>query len=229
LELIQAELSQMFAFVRDTENYKNKKIYRARTKMLETLRHLIKCPAVQAALIQEDKFFQQLVVMCQDHHDMDFNRNAWKMFYQMVKLYPKTVETLISSNLLHAFLDQIGGSESSITTTNALRYFNKIFELVNLDVNEVTKKQYADTVKRLCDHIVSKELFGVFHLAYNKLITEYNGWPFQNLAKLYHTLNTNKSCEKLVIAMRKKDQSFRDGLDTMAKMLGEEPKTTPSK
>ncbi|KAL0483786.1 hypothetical protein AKO1_014063 [Acrasis kona] len=230
LEFFATELLQMFDFVRGSGKHKSQTNYVARTKMLQCLQELIRAPSAHQVLANVKDFHLRLASLCRYNQDIDLNRNLWKLFYVIVKFYPRTIDTLIDQGLFLLFLEQMGRNDNLISMTNALHYFNKIFNLSSRDKPDISqnlKSLQANGVKRLCDFIVKEEHYSVFHLSYNKLVQDYKGWPFQSMAKLYHTLNTNPQCSTITKAMRK-NASFKVGLEVMETMMGNTKSTNRS-
>jgi len=245
LEITIADISQMMDFV-CSENTKNRRAYRPRMFMLEALRHLMKCPSVFEMVTVDKSFLTRIYEICEDGMDMDFNRNAWRFLYQIIKFHPNTIETIIKCNCMANFLELIGMKigRSSTVTTNSIHYFNKIFNLpentlvdhtaeaedmdnekrvsvtkrgFNVPSSSVVEK-YANSVKALSDQIIQRQLYNNFHLVYTKLIINYQGWPFQSMVELYRTLNTHSSCAKIA-QIFKKQPEYKNGLDKVADMI----------
>jgi hypothetical protein len=244
LVITPTDINQMLEFVCN-ENTRNRRAYRPRMFMLETLRHLLKCPTVFELVNPDKNFFERIRDICEDGMDMQFNRNAWRLFYQLIKFHTNTMELLIKFNVMPQFLDLIGSKigKSSTVTTNSIHYFNKIFQLpentlaVNDDEDEdehsektvnptksgynvpspAVREKYATTVKALSDYIISKQLYNLFHFVYTKLITDYQGWPFQAMAQLYHTLDSHSSTANLAKAF-KKQKEYATGLQQISDM-----------
>jgi hypothetical protein len=251
LVITPSDINQILEFVCN-ENTRNRRAYRPRMFMLETLRHLLKCPSVFELVNVDKNLFERIRDICEDGMDMQFNRNAWRLFYQLIKFHPTTMELLIKFNLIPQFLELIGSKigKSSAVTTNSIHYFNKIFQLpentnaVPTDEDEdersektvnptkagynvpsqAAKEKYVQSVKLLTDYIVTKQLYNLFHLVYTKLITNYQGWPFQAMAELYHTLDTHSSTANLAKVF-KKQKEYATGLQQISDMhAGEKDK-----
>jgi hypothetical protein len=119
-------IESMIDFITNPGN-NNRRFYRPKTYMLECLRHLLKCPEVFNKLIRLNKaFVQKLIDICKDGTEMEFNRNAWRLFYQLFKFHPNVVEKIIKNGQMTAFLEMIGNGTSSVVMKNSIHYFNKV-------------------------------------------------------------------------------------------------------
>jgi uncharacterized membrane protein YgcG len=85
-------------------------------------------------------------------------------------------------------------------------------------------KGYEKIVTALSQYIISKHLFVIIHMAYKRLSMYYNGWPFQALVRFYETLNSHSACAKLVTAFKKQETAYKDGLQHIIDMIGDEKK-----
>jgi hypothetical protein len=130
----------------------SKKNYRLRIALLDTLRYLIKVPALFKIFKNTRDLFPRLLLLCQDASNIQFNRNAWRFFYQLIKFHSGVIESLKAGGYLSSFLSLISGNPdvvqqqnkkskkeddselsakmtSNILTTNSLHYFSKVFRL----------------------------------------------------------------------------------------------------
>lgn len=136
LEISYDQVIQILDLVCSETNLTNKRrAYRPRMYMLECLRHLLKCPDVWEHLKKDHTIvFNRVLDICKDGTDMEFNRNAWRLFYQLIKFHAGMLEFLIKNGRIINFLELIGSGASSVVITNSLHYFNKILNLP-LDTN----------------------------------------------------------------------------------------------
>ncbi|KAL9657507.1 hypothetical protein ABK040_016772 [Willaertia magna] len=232
VEITQANLQSMWDFI--CKNVKLRRAYRPRSALLVAFSQLIKVPEIFALLSADQTFYAKLLELCKDDVDMEFNRNAWRLFYQLIKFHGQgPMDDIIKFNLMTGFLSLINKENSSIIATNALHYFNKIFnlpidkEILNKlqsdeeeteETNETYMKgynippnnneKYTNAVKSLIDFILKQKLVeALFQSAYETWSKDYKGWPFQTLASLFYTINTHSSCQRLSQQFKKKDTS----------------------
>ncbi|KAG2375362.1 hypothetical protein C9374_009985 [Naegleria lovaniensis] len=224
VEVTQSNLQNMWDFIGKQD--KLRRTYRPRSAMLVAFRHLIKVPEVFALFNRDATFYTKLLELCKDDVDMEFNRNAWRLFYQLIKFHGEEVMSEITNHNMSGFLSTISLQQKSIIATNALHYFNKIFnlpidrniwqkvenddkrpELVCEKGNNIPAKahdKYHKAVQILIDFILKQKLVdAVFVAAYNIWSKDYKGWPFQTLAALFYTIHTHSSCQKLQQAFAK--------------------------
>jgi len=229
------------------ENTKSRQTYSIRKYMLETLRHLIKCPSVFALLNLDKHLLARIQEMCEDSFDVEFNREAWRLFYQMIKFHAGVIEKLIKENMVANFLEPIGNKieTSPIISKNSIHYFNKIFNLpenstpftgnkkdclfyvepkknarkTGFNVPQaIVMEKYAPSVRALCDHILLRQLHIIFYIAFTRLFSNYKGWAFQSLAQLYHTLDKHSSCVKIAQKFRS-HKEYKEALDLMNEII----------
>ena len=123
-----------------------------RIALLDSFRYLVKVPSLFKMAIKIKDFFPRLLKLCEDANNIQFNRNAWRLFYQLIKFHSGVIESLKQSGYLLSFLSLISGTTekiqtkknqkkdqivedsetkmtSNILTTNSLHYFSKTFRL----------------------------------------------------------------------------------------------------
>src|SRR5256885_7626561 len=67
-----------------------------------------------------------MVLFCRDGNNLEFNRDAWSLFYQMIYCHQGVLEHLIKANLLAPFLELVGTSYNNIIMSNGLHYITKV-------------------------------------------------------------------------------------------------------
>ena len=224
VEINSAILLSMWDFIGKPDRLR--KTYRPRCAMLIAFRHLIKVPEIFNMMPRDafTNFYTKLLELCKDDVDMEFNRNAWRLFYQLIKFHGEDVMKDIVNHNMSSFLNLIT-VQKSIIATNALHYFNKIFNLPiertisnklssfatpdlrcekGYNVPQKTNAQYIKTVDMLINFIINKNMVeAIFSNAYNLWSKDFKGWPFQSLATLFFTINTHSACTKLQQAFQK--------------------------
>lgn len=167
-------IESMIDFITNPGN-NNRRFYRPKTYMLECLRHLLKCHEVFNKLIKLNRaFVQKLIDICKDGTEMEFNRNAWRLFYQLFKFHPNVVEKIIKNGQMTAFLEMIGSGQSSVVMKNSIHYFNKVKkireELLNYrfsiylptPINPNTKMMTMTTMMK--ENVIEPRKVGMFLL-----------------------------------------------------------------
>lgn len=129
LEITSEYVMQILDFV-SSDNTKQRKSYKPRIYMLECLRHLLKNQDIFENLVckrndtvAQTQFYSRLLELCKDGSDMLFNRNAWCLFYQLIKFHSGVIEQLVKLNMLGSFLELIDSStlapgQTSSSATN---------------------------------------------------------------------------------------------------------------
>jgi hypothetical protein len=233
-EVTSTELNNMLDFI--CQDGRNRNSYKPRMHLLEAYRHLVKCPSVYALITHDAAYFSRILELCADGVDMEFNRNAWRLFYQLIKFHSTTISHLITFNLMSSFLELIGSGKYSAVTTNSLHYFSKIFNLPNPPADDYvpskkkigfnvpsdqTRQEYPKNISKLVTHVTDKNHYVVFHLAFTNLSADYKGWPFQSLVSFYNTLNTSFLCQPMVNKFKRQSKEFKEGLEWVeAKLQG---------
>src|SRR4051794_8781541 len=101
--------------------------------MVVCLRHMIASPAIyeflRKRLTSTPSTTTQIILMvfrmvlfCRDGNNLEFNRDAWAMFYQLIYYHQGVLENLVKANLLAPFLKLVGTSYNSIIMTNGLHF-----------------------------------------------------------------------------------------------------------
>eukprot|EP01080_Neovahlkampfia_damariscottae_P007818 gene7818-12291_t len=154
IQVSEKNLTDLFDVICISDDRKtSKKNYRLRIALLDTFRYLVKVPGLFKLAKNIKDFWPRLLKLCEDGTNIQFNRNAWRLFYQLIKFHSGVIETLKSSGHLLSFLSLISGTTekiqtkkgkkeqqqhfedsetkmtSNILTTNSLHYFSKTFRL----------------------------------------------------------------------------------------------------
>ncbi|KAL0479134.1 hypothetical protein AKO1_007982, partial [Acrasis kona] len=235
-EIVAQDMMQMMDFICQEVSTHRDRTYKPRMYVLEAYRHLIKCPSIYALVSNDESFWGRVLELCADGADIEFNRNAWRLFYQCIKHHIENVQKLIENNMMQKFMDLIGAHKSYAVRTNSLHYFAKILSLStppptndqeSEQPNKKTKtgynipfigiKDYDKHVKSLNEYMErSRTFLPMLHETYVELTADFKGWPFQSLASFYHTLNSNPT---LLSKYKSKRDDFRGGLALVEKMM----------
>eukprot|EP00735_Rhodelphis_limneticus_P001475 TRINITY_DN12099_c0_g1::TRINITY_DN12099_c0_g1_i1::g.9742::m.9742 TRINITY_DN12099_c0_g1::TRINITY_DN12099_c0_g1_i1::g.9742 ORF type:complete len:572 (+),score=131.15,sp/Q54XY4/SCAA_DICDI/25.10/9e-28,TMEM71/PF15121.1/0.055 TRINITY_DN12099_c0_g1_i1:281-1996(+) len=161
--------------------------YEYKTCLLVCLRHLLKLPAAYEIIRKEQRFYDGVVAMCRDSGNLEFNRDAWRLFFQLVSYHPKQLDQLY--DCLEKFFEILGTTRSSIVLINCLHYLNKLFLLATdtapapLEARHLPRealerkktgpgaevvRQYDKTVKFLVEFFQKKHLFVKCHMIFKR-------------------------------------------------------------
>ncbi|KAF2070855.1 hypothetical protein CYY_007826 [Polysphondylium violaceum] len=201
--------------------------YLIKTNMLCTLRHLFKCYPAYEIIKKEDDFYSRLLSYCKDGTSSDFNKEAWRLLYQLMRYHTGTLE-ILSKDILSNFLELVGTSSHITVITSGLHYITKMFNIFEIESKSM-KRNKADLkiiekeMKTLNALFISKSLFIKIHMIYKKFTTRsakedpVYGLAFIELAKFYNTMYS-PHCSKLFKATIKKPE-YKDGLTKIFNMF----------
>jgi len=202
--------------------------YLIKTNMLSTLRHLFKYYPVFDIIKKEEDFYSRLLSYCKDGASSDFNKEAWRLLYQLMRYHIGTLEVLSKDNILPGFLELVGTSSHITVITSGLHYITKMFNIMEIE-SKNQKRTKADLkiiekeMKTLNALFISKSLFIKIHMIYKKFTTRSAkedptyGLAFIELAKFYNTMYS-PHCSKLFKATIKKPE-YKDGLTKIGNMF----------
>lgn len=143
---------------------------------MRSLRYMLKHPAVFEFIKKDVEFLAKLDTWCRESEDASFNREAWKLFYQIIYYHQGMVDYLLKGNTLSHFFDLVGTGYHNIVVTNALHYVTKLFSMEatelarqakgrtpTRDIKESVKdrglKSFEKDVKALSNFFVQRSLF----------------------------------------------------------------------
>jgi len=235
LTLTSTDLQKIPLFIVDATRTDGcvSKSYQIKKNILNCLRYLMKCPAVFELAKKDTDFFPKMVLFCRDGNDFEFNRAAWKMFYQMIYYHYGLLEFWIKNNYLSPFLELVGTSSNNIIMINGLHFISKVFSMLtreqkkHLGGKQPTRnekealKSYEKDIKTFSSFFVHRSLFIKIHMIYKKLLPACSGAVFLELANFYHLLSTSPQCSKLLKDTSKKLE-YRAGLTKIQMMFGSE-------
>jgi len=234
------EIQKMCAFITEVSRTDAdvEATYVVKTNVLKCLRHMTKPITVYDQLLKKEaEFYSKVAVFCRDGNNMKFNREAWKTFYQMIFYHFGVLDYLVKANMLAPFLELVGTSSNTTIMLNGLHYITKLFCMVTTETRRISDnyparpdkeglKTIEKDVKLLSKFFVDRSLFIKIHMIYKKLIPNFAGAPFLELAQFYNVLNTNPQCAKLLKDTVKKSE-YKMGLTRIAAMYVSENKLLP--
>ncbi|KYR01312.1 armadillo-like helical domain-containing protein [Tieghemostelium lacteum] len=192
-----------------------------KTHLLVALRHLLKSADLFEILKKEEKFYNKLLIpSCRDAKNAEFNRNSWKLFFQIIRYHPGQLEVLDKGKYLIQIFDIISLNSGNVILNNALHYLAKLFALV---IYETKKKSDQNTIKHtekdikyLVSFFNDRHLFIKLHMIY-KRFAENKIFPgFIKLANLYQVIATLPICSKLAKDTMKNPE-YKEGIISIQK------------
>lgn len=175
------------------------------------MRLLIKHPGVWEFLKKEGIFFSSILSFCRDGKDKEFNREAWRTFYQIIFYHHGVLEYLLKQNTLGHFVELVGTSSAHAIMINGLHYIGKLFSMpvnqqrrlsegkyeARQEIVKESFKTFEKDTKKLNSFFVEKSLFIKIHMIYKKIGSMQQGLTFLELAKFYHALSSIPQNSKL--------------------------------
>jgi len=210
----------------------NESSYAVKAKLLSVCINLIKIPGVFDSIKKDSAFYSRLVQFCRDGSHLEFNLNAWKMFYVIIKFHSGVLLFLEGNQKqkpLAQFLDIIGTSAGTFVIVNGLRFVTKLFNLAVNEQKKITQgkltargerdtKSLSKDVKLLSNFYIANHLFVKIHMIYKRIYsTNSIGAPFQELVKFYYAIGTVPSCQKLLLALQKNTE-YKEELQHILEM-----------
>ncbi|GAM19331.1 hypothetical protein SAMD00019534_025060 [Acytostelium subglobosum LB1] len=199
--------------------------------MLESLRHLLKFNDLFEILKKETALYLKLLIpSCREGRNPDFNRNSWRMFFQIIRFHPTHIEYLEKNKYLAHFIEIVSTNASQVVLTNALHYITKLFSLVMYEHRRATlwKVSFHDLksnerdVKTLRDFFIDRHMFIKIHMVYrnymeNKLAGRpTDGRAYIQLFNLYQAISTLPICQKL-LKDSAKNTDYKEGFNKVSK------------
>ncbi|KAJ3440282.1 broad-complex core protein isoform [Anaeramoeba flamelloides] len=151
--------------------------------ILNSIRYLLKVASVQLEVYNDPNFHSQLLKFC-SHQDFNFNKIAWKTFYQMIITNSKLTSILVK-NELKLYINNLNTNLTN--SSNGLHYLNKIFtmaaseklrmEVLNLSSRRKNQKNSLHSMKKdqkkLIDALVKRHFVLRFNLLVKKQYKNY--------------------------------------------------------
>eukprot|EP01133_Synstelium_polycarpum_P002516 gene2516-2875_t len=175
--------------------------------MLEGLRHLMKPVELFEILKKEATLYNKLLIAsCRDGRNAEFNRNSWRLFFQIIRFHPGHIEYLEKNKYLAQFVDIINTNAGGVVLSNSLHYITKLFSLVLYENRRSNlwkgsprpdPKHTEKDVKTLRDFFIERHMFIKVHMVYRRYMESFPGRPFIQLCNLYQAISTLTICLKL--------------------------------
>ncbi|KAF2073733.1 hypothetical protein CYY_004966 [Polysphondylium violaceum] len=235
IQITPNNLFEILTFLQQHHQLSDKYANNIRTNVLVALRHLLKPADIFEILKKEANLYNKLLIpSCRDAKNPEFNRNSWRLFFQIIRYHPNHLEYLEKNKFLNQFMDIISLNAGNIVLTNALYYLTKLFALVTYETKKNQLKQQLGSsalglggvnidvkytekdVKNLLSFFVERHLFIKIHMIY-KRFSESKTYPgFVQLANLYQTISTLPICQKL-LKDTIKNAEYKEGIVKVSK------------
>eukprot|EP00003_Mantamonas_plastica_P025798 TRINITY_DN5137_c0_g1_i1.p1 TRINITY_DN5137_c0_g1~~TRINITY_DN5137_c0_g1_i1.p1 ORF type:complete len:1062 (+),score=341.53 TRINITY_DN5137_c0_g1_i1:875-4060(+) len=206
---------------------------------LGAVRHLLKVSSVFDLVQMEPEFYTQISSFCREgrtFQSMHFNREAWRLFFQIIRYHSGTINYMQKSNQLAPFLDTIGGGSGAFGTMNGLHYLAKLLDMPDVEKKRISNgkkpsrsdsdmRGYENDVKSLVNFLVSNSQFIKIHMIYKRYFPaislgkrpDYPG--FHKVAEIYNIINESAGCSRLLRDAYKNGE-YKNGLQHIAGMYG---------
>ena len=212
------------------------KCYEVRTNVLVALRHLLKSPKVHGLIYRADGkkkkkadsfsfldgfFATALNEWCRDGENRQFNRNAWRLFFQLFRYHAGQAQ------VLGPIMDAISPMAGPVVNSHGLYYLAKIFTMAQLEQGRAIAgkrtardpKGMEKDMRSMADLVSGRKLFVKLHMLYKSTPQDGAGPAFVALANVYRVIQKQPACSKLLKVISK-DQDYRAGLEHLASLFG---------
>jgi len=225
VQISLADIQQITTFIHKV-NQNDK--FTVRNNMLGALRHLLHHRGIFEFLKKEMNVYLRLMGFCRDGRNMSFNRNAWRVFFQIIFYHAGALDILEKTKVLPQFLDIIGANSGPVIMVNSLYYTYKLFAMLfrepirqmqaKIPARGGDIKSLEKDIKMLSQFFVHAHLFIKIHMIYKRLIEKQPGSAFIQLSKLYHVIGTLPACKKLFKDIQRNPE-YKDGLQKICNMF----------
>jgi len=173
------------------------------------------------------KFIQLILEWCKDGKHIQFNRIAWRTFFELIEYHGGMLERMEQTNTLCFFTDIIGATiYGNAVLLNCIHYITKIFSLAKIEQQRIQSGRppkrtdghpVRDDVKFFVNYFRERALFIKFHMIYIRFHRNLSGAIFIELARFYNILSTNPDCAKLLSSIQK-NKDYQEGLNKVMEM-----------
>ncbi|KAK5582945.1 hypothetical protein RB653_004534 [Dictyostelium firmibasis] len=226
-------LFEILGFLQNPSFDNNRYGSNIKTNMLIALRQLLKQSEIFDSIKKESILYNKfLIPACRDGKNVEFNRNVWRLFFQMIRFHHGHIEYLEKSKYLNALMDIISLNAGNVVLTNALHYLCKLFSLVSYETRKnalrapgtsaIDTKYSEKDVKSLLNFFVERSCFIKFHMIYKKLTENTVGILIDqrlliNITTFYRIISFLPSCQKL-LKDTLKNPEYKTGIIQVSKM-----------
>lgn len=223
LTITQDDIDKLVGFINTLTKKNDMAAYPVCAPILSAARILLRNQNVYDEHRGKEKLIQNILAFCKDGKDSDFNRQAWKLFYEIIEYHAGAIELMESFSLLGQFTDVLGTAVNGTTVTiHSIRYFRKVLELGSSEqtkrpVRRDDKKSIEKDVKFFTNFFKEKHLFVKFHMTY-KNQASMCGAVFYEVAQVYQKLQVLPETQKLLKDILK-NPDYRKGLQDIHDMF----------
>eukprot|EP01090_Pellita_catalonica_P013113 TRINITY_DN3039_c0_g2_i1.p1 TRINITY_DN3039_c0_g2~~TRINITY_DN3039_c0_g2_i1.p1 ORF type:complete len:630 (+),score=79.91 TRINITY_DN3039_c0_g2_i1:128-1891(+) len=216
---------------------KNKPLsYSIKTSLLRCLQYALRGNCMYPLIFEfPDLFSRHLLHFCRDGLDFEFNRQAWKTFYQVIHLHAGVLDFLMEKNLLKNYLENVSVVVGNTVVANSLHYLAKLLSMVQCEQrklsNGVTPSRgeldsIIKDVRNLNKYICNRRLFIKIHMLEkrftdNDQFTKYPGLAWVRLVEFYQALDDMKANNKLRKDIRS-NAEYAKGYELVMNMIGKD-------
>lgn len=223
LIIYQEDIDALIGHIVTLSKLNDMATYPVSAPILSAVRILLRNQFVYSEYQAKERLIQNILAFCKDGKDSEFNRQAWKVFYELIEYHAGAIELMDNASLLTQFTNFLGTNVNGTTVTiHSIRYFRKILELGSADqsrrsVKRDDKKSIEKDVKFFTNFFKEKTLFVKFHMTY-KNQTSMCGAVFYEVAQVYQKLQVLPETQKLLKDILK-NPDYRKGLQDIHEMF----------
>ena len=141
-------------------------------------------------LFRESKIFDsRLLQLLADGEDITINREAWRLFYQLLSYHPGFVNELVKNGFIKTVLSKVHENADQAVMHNGLYYVNKIIENPERTSDKSMRPTRKDTSTFIKEFKVQEcfmSYFNIYKLIKNN--SERHNHLFPALAKLFRNI-----------------------------------------
>lgn len=156
---------------------------------------MLKNATIYGIITSQRVFYAILLRCCRDGADLNYNKEAWKLFYTTFRDHHGMLQSMeTEGNFLNQFLEIISPGVGNIVTTNCIYYCSKFLKLLDCEtikVQETGKTSRGDEDLKLVERDVKVFITALIkhslrvHLIYKRLTFQGDKNTKQNLGAPY--------------------------------------------
>ena len=219
-------LGRLYALIKGLSGAADTQTLGVRAWVLDAVRMLLRDAGVCA--MARDDIVPRVLVWCKDGKHIQFNKCAWRLFFELIEYHGGMLEYLDEKNNLMSFTDIIGATlYGNSVLIHCIHYIAKIFSLAKAEQARAQEglppkrddgRLARDDVKYFVNYFRERALFIKFHMIYIRVHKARSGAVFLELARFYNTLCTVPECSKLLSTIQK-NKDYKQGIETVNQMF----------
>jgi hypothetical protein len=227
LSVSPADLMLIINLIQQLSGSSDTRALNVRAHLLGAVRILLRTKGIFDAVKIDTTLYQRVLTFCKDGRHLIFNKNAWKLFYEMIEYHANVLDYLDRVKLLQQFTDILGTTvHGNIVMIHSLHYLAKLFGLLSKEQARTQKgkpmrrddnRSVEKDVKTFLTIFKDRHLFIKLHMIYKRFAQSYPGAAFLELAKLYYMLSTLPECQRLLREIQKSDD-YKAGIQRIVEM-----------